>query len=76
MSDEVKARFTSEMNGLPLLAGDAQSKMPRFFMVAVERATNPASNAINNSTEDCNMLLGLIQLVRHTRVSPPSRMCS
>lgn len=62
--DEVKAKFVTDAVGLPQLAGDAQSKMTRFFMVAVERTTNPAVNANTNCTEDCNALLTLIQLVR------------
>lgn len=71
VSPEVKARLLSEMAGLPQLAADAQSKMQRFFMVAVERNTNPAVSDKCNASEDCQLLLTLINMVSY--LNYPSR---
>ena len=59
--DEIKAKVVADLQGLPQLAADAQHKMPKMFMVAVERATNPSINASAN--DDANMLLNVIQFV-------------
>jgi hypothetical protein len=59
--DEVKAKYLADLQGLPQLAADAQNKMPKMFMVAVERATNPVLMAAPN--EDASMLVTAINLV-------------
>jgi hypothetical protein len=59
--DELKAKTLADLQGLPQLAGDAQSKMPKMFMVAVERATNPSINSVPN--DDAALLLQVIQFV-------------
>lgn len=69
VSAEVKAKFLTEMAGLPQVAADAQSKMPRFFMVAVERSTNPAFASNTTAADDCGMLLSLIHWVRCRTIS-------
>lgn len=61
MPDEVKAKAMADLQGLPQLAADAQHKMPKMFMVAVERATNPTINAASN--DDANLLVNVIQFV-------------
>lgn len=61
--DDVKAKVMADLQGLPQLAADAQHKMPKLFMVAVERATNPTINAA--AADDANMLVTVIQFVSH-----------
>jgi hypothetical protein len=59
--DEIKAKYLADLQGLPQLAADAQNKMPKMFMVAVERATNPVLMAAPN--DDANLLVTAINLV-------------
>lgn len=59
--DDVKAKYLADLQGLPQLAADAQNKMPKMFMVAVERATNPALMACPN--DDASYLVSAINLV-------------
>jgi hypothetical protein len=66
--DEIKAKAMADLQGLPQLAADAQQKMPKLFMVAVERATNPSINAA--ATDDANSLLNVIQFVCYLLIDP------
>jgi hypothetical protein len=59
--DEHKAKILAELQGLPQLAIEIQSKMTKLYMVAVERATNPAANATPNN--DCDQLVAVISCV-------------
>jgi hypothetical protein len=61
VSDDQKAKIISDLQGLPQIAIDAQSKMAKLFMVAVERGTNPAANAPSNN--DCDQLGTVISFV-------------